>query len=210
MGNYSAVSGSLLTNSAVTFYHSPKGKSFVFQRESFSHSFLWSNDMWLLLEGFFLTFVSNTVISKWNATFLKLPFFWRRVYTSESEVIHHFDNQDPMSGSVTRGHQGKCCVSFGKECMPMNLWLYITSVCQTPMSGQWHGGTRENGQVKVEKSVLLEWPTWQHVPEVSSRHDISATGTWHLIFKSSVWRLILGHPMVVRYPLPPLYNKNLF
>ena len=26
-----------------------------------------------------------TVISKRNATFLKLPFFWRRVYTSESE-----------------------------------------------------------------------------------------------------------------------------
>ncbi len=27
-----------------------------------------------------------------NATFWKLPFFWRRVYTSESGVIHHFDN----------------------------------------------------------------------------------------------------------------------
>ena len=34
----------------------------------------------------------NTLFSKRNATFLKLPFFWRRVYASEYGVIHHFDN----------------------------------------------------------------------------------------------------------------------
>ncbi len=42
-------------------------------------------------------------------TFLRMPFFWRRVYASETGVIHHFDNahKDPMSGSVTQGHQEK-------------------------------------------------------------------------------------------------------
>ncbi len=30
----------------------------------------------------------TTLLSKRNATFLKLPFFWRRVYTSEFGVIH--------------------------------------------------------------------------------------------------------------------------
>ncbi len=35
--------------------------------------------------------IRYTVFSKRNATFLKLPFFWRRVYTSESGVIHHID-----------------------------------------------------------------------------------------------------------------------
>ena len=35
---------------------------------------------------------ATTLFSKRNATFLKLPFFWRRVYTNESGVMHHFDN----------------------------------------------------------------------------------------------------------------------
>ena len=33
----------------------------------------------------------DTLFSKRNATFLKLPFFWRRVYASESGGVHHFD-----------------------------------------------------------------------------------------------------------------------
>ncbi len=45
--------------------------------------------------------ISQTAFPK--TTFFKLPFCWRRVYTSESRVIH----QDHMSGSVTQGHQGK-------------------------------------------------------------------------------------------------------
>ena len=33
-----------------------------------------------------------TLFLKRNAAFWKLPFFWRREYTSESGVVHHFDN----------------------------------------------------------------------------------------------------------------------
>ena len=33
----------------------------------------------------------TTLFSKRNATFLQLRFFWRRVYTSESGVMHNFD-----------------------------------------------------------------------------------------------------------------------
>ena len=35
---------------------------------------------------------SHTLFSKRNATFLKMPFFWRKVCASETGVIHHFDN----------------------------------------------------------------------------------------------------------------------
>ncbi len=48
----------------------------------------------------------STLFSKRKATFFKLPFFWRRVYTSESGVIHQ-NHQDPMSGSLTQGRQEK-------------------------------------------------------------------------------------------------------
>ena len=50
--------------------------------------------------SFDIDFICNTLSSKNMATLFKLPFFWRRMCTSESRVIHHFDdaqgnNQDP-------------------------------------------------------------------------------------------------------------------
>ena len=56
-----------------------------------------------------------TVFSKRNATFLKLAFFWRRVYTSESGAIHDPRLHDPDPGPQDKSTK-KSCVSFGKDC----------------------------------------------------------------------------------------------
>ncbi len=78
---------------------------------------------------FINTTYNSTLSLKRNATFWKLPFFWRRVYTRESGVIHHFDNahgnnlpktHDPGSHDPDPGPQEKStkksCVSFETEC----------------------------------------------------------------------------------------------
>ncbi len=79
--------------------------------------------------------ITSTLFLKRNATFWKLPFFWRRVYTSESGIIHHFDNahgnnlpkapfHDPGSHDPDPGPQEKSmkksCVSFETECIMMS------------------------------------------------------------------------------------------
>ncbi len=45
-----------------------------------------------------------------------MPFFWSRVYASETGVIHHFD-KDPLSGLVTQGHQEKWT-----DGQPLMIW----------------------------------------------------------------------------------------
>ncbi len=57
------------------------------------YTFFWSwvylAKVWLVCCG--VTLLTYTLFKK-KCTFLKLPFFWRRVYASESVVIHHFVN----------------------------------------------------------------------------------------------------------------------
>ena len=43
------------------------------------------------IESYSVVFTDGTLFSKKNATFLKLPFFSRRVYTRESGVIHLYE-----------------------------------------------------------------------------------------------------------------------
>ena len=81
----------------------------------------------------------STLFSKRNATFLKEPFFWRRVYASQPGVIHHVDN------------------AHGDN-LPKTLFnKIIKTLCQ----GQWPRGSRKNGQINVafllEKGVWLSW-----------------------------------------------------
>ncbi len=58
---------------------------------------------------------AHTPFSKRNATFLKLCFFWRRVYTNESGVMHDPRLHDPDPGPQEKSTE-KSCVSFGKDC----------------------------------------------------------------------------------------------
>ncbi len=50
-----------------------------------------------------------------ECTFWKLPFFWRRVYTSESGVIHDPGSHDPDPGPREKSMK-KSSVSFETEC----------------------------------------------------------------------------------------------
>ncbi len=110
----------------------------------------WRNESQYVYGQFWGKWKPITLFLKRNATFWKLPFFWRRVYTSESGVIHI--SHDPGSHDPDPGPQEKSmkksCVSFETECtihqtitlsgtmivlqiMTLPRWYVCLNVCVT-------------------------------------------------------------------------------
>ncbi len=89
----------------------------------FCQVFLWSGPKLL----------SSTLFLKRNTTYWKLPFFWRRVYTSESGVISHDPgSHDPDPGPQEKSTK-KSCVSFETECIYKAYKAFMTHVYNTAL-----------------------------------------------------------------------------
>ncbi len=74
--------------------------------------------IWLLSLFFLLGTWEYTLFKKRNITFLKLLLFWRRVYASESVVVHHFNN-----ALGTPPFLSSDCYLLCAECQMLENWL---------------------------------------------------------------------------------------
>ncbi len=130
---------------------------------------------------------AGTLFSKRNATFLKLRFFWRRVYTSESGVMHHFD---PHPGPQEKSTE-KSCVSFGKDCKSRRLsrlqggqkkvprrplstrlyyFFYIDTISPTPYktASLWIMMLYQSNTMKSITNFIITFSSWSESVNIST------------------------------------------